>query len=928
MALLKRLLIVAVGVLAVFWIAYVGIVNVVLNLPATQDYVNRLNPDQLLIRWDRAWSIVPFRVHATGFTVNAQPWQVQLSATVPDISATVAILPLFSQTVHLTGIDTRDIDFRLRPRIDPKVNDALLRPFYPVIEGRDPNLEIGPVPVPEPGWKLVFDVAQLAGEHEVWLAPVKMKLTGETAFSVTIANPNGPLTVSGGTADASVVSLIAAGIEVAKSGTVAGTYSIGPFLPQENTGPKFLGFLSVDADIDLPLGDAAFISYFIESVSGLKVRGGGGVKGHLTYRNGFAVPGTQLEIAAQDLAVDLAPYSVRGTGAVAISVDAARPDTMNAEVTFGTLGAFVDPGSQTLFTGTDLKLSVERTTLALPGARIEEVPRSVALTMTDVTVPDVRVFQRYLPDKWHAEVLSGTGALNGRAALSANALDFDVTLRSEGAAVKLMTDAFETGLLFHLKAKGDAATGTGKIDFSGTSIALDDSQVKTAAGVTTPRWATSLTATKGEISFGLTNQDASAGLVGFWSIFRTEDLKTLLGAVDGEMTADLTVSDLGWLNLFFKNPVSLALSNTPEIDVNLVVRSGFLAEGTTVKSVPRGFRLEVLDYVAEGTGGFTLSVARGGANPDLRLDAALDKGSLRLDSEKTAAISDVTLSVSATAEGVSLAKGGTARAVELTVPSATVTDMATYNAYLPKGSPVRLLGGAGGLSAKLTMTETTASGFVNLETSRVSADVDGVRMSGVINADVVIKGGSAKDKRFDITGSSIAVSRVRLAGSQAANWGARLDLGRSDVIWKAPMTLNLSASLAMTDARPVLAVFESHRKTNKWLDNILDLKNIRAQASLRVTPDRIVIPRAYATSDTIALGAKGIFRPNSREGMFYARYGALAGILVFNGAQKRFEAFGATGKFNAYSPGDALPLPQRAARGSSAKPRPGLLGRQ
>ena len=81
------------------------------------------------------------------------------------------------------------------------------------------------------------------------------------------------------------------------------------------------------------------------------------------------------------------------------------------------------------------------------------------------------------------------------------------------------------------------------------------------------------------------------------------------------------------------------------------------------------------------------------------------------------------------------------------------------------------------------------------------------------------------------------------------------------------MTLDLSAAFHMTDASPILAVFDQNRKENKWLDRMLDLKNINGKMTIEAEPDSMTIPYAFLTSDTFDVGAKGIFgaeRPPGR----------------------------------------------------------------
>jgi hypothetical protein len=323
---------------------------------------------------------------------------------------------------------------------------------------------------------------------------------------------------------------------------------------------------------------------------------------------------------------------------------------------------------------------------------------------------------------------------------------------------------------------------------------------------------------------------------------------------------------------------------------------------------PREFTIGILDYIIAGSGGFDLRVARSDKRPDLRLVASLTGASLRLEDEKVAVVEDVTIEVNALAESVSPKEGGASRTVEMNIPSATISDMSAYNTYLPKNAPFRILSGTAKLSAKLVMTEENATGFMKMTTSRINADMDGDRISGVIVLDIPIVGGSTKAKRFDISGSILAIQDVRVTGNHAtAGWGGRVDVGKGSVVWKRPMTLNLSAAFHMTDASPILAVFDQNRKENKWLDRLLDLKNINGKMTIEAEPNSLTIPYAFLTSNTFDVGAKGIFGQGGRQGVFYAKTGKLAGILAIDNKSKKFSVIEATRKFDNYTAGGPVP---------------------
>ncbi len=906
---MKRAIIRVVALLAFVEVLYLAVVNVGLNLPATQDYLNSLHPDRYVYRWDRAWSWHPFRIHATRFAANGQTRSQQWQIAAPEISASLAIAPLFAKTFHLYNLETADIDVRVRPRPSP-ARDPLAARYYPEIDGRDPSLAAETTAVEQtPGWKLVFDIDRIGGQNDVWIWQTRATLAGMGRATIAHQGRHGPLTISGGSLDAAIKSLSVNGEQLSQTGAIKGTFDLATFLPQEHRGLKALAFLTTEADIDLPIANLDFMDSFLRVVSGMVVGGKGALDGHISYAKGDLVSGTKLSIAADALRVDQAPYSAAGAGDVGITVDAAAGDTLKADFRFKTLKVVHEPAQETLFSGADLDIGVERTTRILPGGKDESVPRRIAATLPKVTVPDLSVYQRYIQDKWNLQLLGGAGSLEGRAEISAAAVDLDMLLSSQNAQIQFKDDAFETDLAIGIKAKGSASADAAAVDISGTYLELDNSRVTTERGGSDP-WRTRFVVNKGEGTFVLPAEvDAAGKPPGFWSLVREKDLKSLLATADGSMQAGLSVSDLNWVNLLFKNPYELAIYNSAEVAANLTIRSGWLAKGSTVKMSPRDFKVEFLDYVAEGSGGFALIVEEGGEQPDIRLDANLANASLRLRDEVKAVIDEMTLALTARSDDVALKQGGSVTWLDLDIPSARVTDMASYNVYVPKGSPFRILNGKATFNAAVKLRNDTVGGAIKMQTSRVGIDIDGQKISGTVAADIAIKGGSAKNRTFDISGSSIAIDGVAVAGDPATNgnWSGRLDIGKGSVVWKRPMTLDISTGVRMTNTRPLVAIFESERKTQKWLEKIITLKDVRGTATVKVKPDQFLIPYAMFKSDTIEVGVKGAIRDKDRKGVFYARYGKLAGIIAIDNKTKKFGLIGATRKFEDYVAGNPVP---------------------
>jgi hypothetical protein len=90
------------------------------------------------------------------------------------------------------------------------------------------------------------------------------------------------------------------------------------------------------------------------------------------------------------------------------------------------------------------------------------------------------------------------------------------------------------------------------------------------------------------------------------------------------------------------------------------------------------------------------------------------------------------------------------------------------------------------------------------------------------------------------------------------------------------------------------------------LEKILTVEDIQGTARLKVDAQRALLPYAMVGSDKIDVGAKGLAGANAREGIFYARFRKLDGILKVRNGEKNFDLFGARETFDKYKPGESV----------------------
>lgn len=911
--LLKRVVLILIAAEGV----YLALGNLALNLPLTQSLINQHRPEQYAVHWEQAWTLYPLRVHARGISANGQSPSQQWQADVGAASVSASLLPLLARTVRLSNVDAEDVSFRLRPRLGPDKDFAGIQDFFPPIAGRDPQAPAAPGKASEhrQGWKIQVADVHVSGRHDLWVREARAALTGHLRGNLAFQAPDGPVSVDKGVADVALQSLVLNGDwEVASAGTLQGRFELARLMPAEDRGLKALGFLSVDADVDVPVDSLEFLDFYLRALGGMTVDGSGRLFGQVRYEEGALLEGTDVQIAADELVLSVEPYALRGAGGVAIEVGADRPETLVIGIDFADLEALHTEDEVPLFTGHGLNVEASGPNRILPDDRLGDHGR-VSVTIPSVGVPDLRVYQRFVPERWATVLEGGDGQLEGRVIYSDTDLSTRLDLTSENADISIRGYRFRSNLDLGLRIEAAAGSRAGA-DLSGTYLRLDDARLAVDGNINPEGrpWQAHLEIKQGALGVTVPEDDPGepAGFGDLAVAFKEQGVKRLLSSAEARLDALLEVSELSWINLFFNNSLNLAVGGSGEVAADLRLASGQLAEGTRLSVTPKGLTVRVLDYVARGAGGLVIDVEKGGAAPDLRLEAELKDAHLQRIGEEGAAIEHVNIAVSALAAGVSLDKngdaGGQVRSLGLRIPSARIPDMRVYNDYLPEGVPLQLLGGQADLDVDILLGPESASGFVKLITDGFQARLGEQRVSGRLALDARLRDGVPGEMDFDIGGSTLVLDDFRVAGAQRSydqpHWKASFDLEKARVQWRKPLRLKLDAEIAMQDSRPIVAMLSNQRGKHGFLEKILTVKDINGRGQMRIADNRVLVPYAMAGSDKIDVGVKARVTKEEREGMFFARFRAIEGILRTRNDARSFSLIGARKRFDAYVPGE------------------------
>ncbi len=884
----------------VFELAYLVLGNLALQWPVTQTLLNKIRPDKFEVTWDEAWTWYPFRVHARGVSANGQSRRQQWQFEFPEGTASISLLPLIIKRVSLSGIEGRDVKYYQRPRLKPDNGYADMREFFPPIEGRELTLA-EPLPTGKRGWTISINDAHVTGSHEVWFHQVHATVTGELATDFRYRTRGGPFRLRNSEFDVVMDSVYVNQTRESLSDVkLRGEVELDEFVPRQTRGIDALSYLTLDAEVSGGVDSLAFLNLYLRHFDGMYLDGAGHIAGRVSFERGILRADTHLDIAAPVLDLEMLDHHAVGGGDVVLDVSAAQPGTVAGSIRFNELVASRKGDERPLFTGDGLIVDVKGDADLFPGDGGKPHASYLAVTVPAVTVPDLAVYQHYIPDNLGLRFHGGEGVLHGRAVVDDVAMHADLKLDSDDADIGIKEYRFIADVDVALLSKTGDVPG---LDVGGTYVHLSDARLANGDKRVSDSWEARVEIEAGRFNFNLKDQVAESGLL---RAVTDRDARTLFEQADGDLTLSGEVSNLGWLNQLLKNDYQTVITGRSDMQARLLLQGGWPAPGTRLDVLPSNLSVSVLDYVSEGEGAVSLNLVEGGERPDARFNVDLKDAVFRRQHEETAFIEQVHLKLEGQVRDMTFDGPAENLALHLQIPAAKVTDMSVYNQYLPGNSPLRLLGGEADLVADIEMEPETARGYVTLKTGKLQSRLDEQEVSGDVTVNINIASGTPKNMNFDITGSTLLLDNVRVTGSQenltGSDWHARVSFTRANTVWKKPVLLKAEADIEMKDSTPIVAMLSNHRNKNGWIEEMLAVGKIEGEAHVDMQKNQILFPYAFAGSEEIDIGAKGVITEQSRDGVVYARYRKLKGLLKIRDGKRNFDIIKAQQKFDDYSP--------------------------
>jgi hypothetical protein len=773
---------------------------------------------------------------------------------------------------------------------------------------------------------------RLRGEHRFWVNQFRGVVEGTLGGSFALDSPTGEVELTDGRVNLLLRSLTIAGVpDPTGDARLDGRVEVPRTALANLTDPASMRRIEVDAEVDIPVHNLAFIELLAGDLGALELTGRGRLTGRIVNRDEQLRRGTAFSVDAAELALSWPPYRFSGDGEVGLRLDAGQtePDQVVLGVNFaqvvGTLvrmppaaGDDSAAAELPLFRGRGLEAGL-RLPLVSEGSAPAEIPiPQIQVSIPEVSVPDLSVYDALLPAQWGLALRGGDGSLSLRAALDAQALQIALELRSSGAAVGIADYLGRGDLALEFKARaerGAAAT----LDLAGSQLRLSEVRIDRGTGAKAPAEEAGAASAASWADAGVVVETArlsvpvpdvavaDTSLAALAQALAADGLNPVLSKADGEVAATLTVSRLDWIAVLLGQPLGFELYGSGLVAADLVLKDGWPAKGTRLRISPEDLRVGILDHVIEGQGGAVLNLVEGGERPRASLLLDIENGRMRRDDTQTATVDEVSMALEVTAPVADQAAAKEAT-VGLTIKSAHIKDVGVFNAYLPAGSPIVIDSGEAGLAGYLSMTAESASGELVLEAREIGLTA----VKNALWADALltlnVRGGTPAAMRFDVGGSALRLENVRVQGEtrshDEAGWSARLQLDDTDLVWEKPMRLDLTAGVTLEDTRPFVAILDNMRGKHDWISKLLEAQGLTGQLSLVLDEQSATIRDSRVLTEQVGIRLKGRSDESGREAMLFVRYGQLAGALSQRDEQRRFSIIKARDQFDAYSPGE------------------------
>ncbi|MCG6658474.1 hypothetical protein HOP52_11990 [Halomonas campisalis] len=595
----------------------------------------------------------------------------------------------------------------------------------------------------------------------------------------------------------------------------------------------------------------AFLNAFLEEAldgRGMTLDGEGELDARLVLDNGRPSPESRLTLSAPRLEARFLGFHAHGRGTLSSQLRETRAGAPGAELEVRLEAAQLSHGQdpRPLLVAPTLTLAAQLASLDTPEAT------TLRLAWPDASIPDVAVLGQHLPPSAPLALLGGRAESRGELLLEADGLSGELALSGRALRARLLDTEIEGELSLALPVRHAHLDGS-RLDLSGARPTL------------------------------LADSPDSAQPLSTLLVARQARFDHPFGGAQPPHTRlvlDGLVERLGFLDRFLPAAHGVTLRGSGQLQADLDLLGQAPRPGSRLQVDAERLTATFLDYRVVGGGRLEAHLEGDPEAPAGRLSLSLPRLSLGRRDGSTTYLSGRHFHLETTTPHFALAPGAIpldALTTRIELPVAEVEDLADYQAYLPAGAGLALLGGRASLTAELELVGAQARGDLTLQAFDASLRIGEQQLVGNLRLEARLREGNLNTLRFDAAGSRLRldnVSRRGLDGQRERGWWAQLDLEAGQLTWQQPLSLEARLALSMRDSGLLANLVLAGSGERPRLGRLLTVPDIRGHTRLRLSDDGLHLDELTLTGRGLELLANLRLVDESLQGVLYARYGA------------------------------------------------------
>ena len=371
-----------------------------------------------------------------------------------------------------------------------------------------------------------------------------------------------------------------------------------------------------------------------------------------------------------------------------------------------------------------------------------------------------------------------------------------------------------------------------------------------------------------------------------------DTLREIVGGASGDVTLTADVESVAALNLLLRKPDWLSFAGRGRLDTGFSVRDGEVQPGGHLDFAASALEARVLDWTAVGAGTIAVRLPESGS-PAAELAVSFDEFAIRRAARAVAHVRGEGLEVAIAARAIDLEHGFEDLDLRVDVPPSRV-DFVAYNDYLPQGS-MRIEGGHGTIRSwfEYTERERAGRGEVAIEVAGAAGRFGELGLDGDLKLVTSIQGGDFGARSFDVSGSSVELSNVRVRGMdggiESEGWWATLATGRARLDLREALGAEVVLHGRLRDAKPILTALASRNKSLFWLDELFAVRDVAGRTLLVLDGQEVSARDLTITGDRLEVQGDLGYAGGEREGLLYLKYGPFAAALEITGGAREWK---------------------------------------